>query len=237
MLCLSACCYLPVGLSVPAALPQSSSSEATAPLETETSATTGPEATAVEEPTQLQDDEFVPAVDHVPHLRVELAYATEDNFTGQKIYSFTQAYLRYGTAKKLASAAQSLALLGYGLVIWDGYRPVYAQQLLWNACPDPAYVSPPGTGNQSHCRGIAVDVTLYELSTGRLLEMPTGFDDFTDLADREYTDCTAEAANNAALLEQIMEECGFLPYSAEWWHFSDTDTYPIEYDFDPALIN
>jgi len=68
-----------------------------------------------------------------------------------------------------------------------------------------------------------------------LLEMPTGFDDFSSLADRDYSDCSAQAARNCALLEGIMERCGFKPYSAEWWHYSDTNSYPIEESFDPAF--
>ena len=166
-----------------------------------------------------------------------MLYATDDNFTGVKIYDFNQVYLRYGTVLKLAEAAKRLSELGYGFVIWDGYRPYCAQEKLWQICPDPTYVSKPGTGSQSHCRGIAVDITLYDLKTLDFLEMPTGFDDFSSLADRDYSDCSEEAAKNAAMLETIMKNCGFKPYSAEWWHYSDTENYPVEYDFDPAKIN
>lgn len=178
--------------------------------------------------------DFVRILDHVPQAREQLVYATADNFTGQEIYSFTTAYLRYGTVQKLAAAARQLAQQGVGLVIWDGYRPLYAQQKLWDICPNPAYVSKPGTGSQSHCRGIAVDVTLYDLSSGELLEMPSGFDEFSAAGDRDYSDCTPTAAANATLLEQVMVSCGFRPYSAEWWHYSDTEEYPVESDFDPA---
>lgn len=184
-----------------------------------------------------EDIAFVCISDYIPQIRLELAYATVDNFTGKRIYEFTDAYLRYGTVKKLATAAEILLQEGYGLVIWDGYRPIYAQERLWEICPDPTYVSKPGTGSQSHCRGIAVDITLYDIATGALLEMPSGFDDFSDHADRDYSDCSAEAAKNALLLENTMELCGFKPYSAEWWHFSDTDSYPVEYEFDPAKGN
>jgi len=199
----------------------------------ETEPATEPET----EPVIPEDSDFVRVADFIPNLRVELAYATQDNFTGSRIYDFTDAYLRYGTVKKLLTAAESLAELGYGLVVWDAYRPVYAQERLWEICPDPAYVSPPGTGSQSHCRGKAVDVTLYSLASGEMLEMPTGFDDFSAMADRDYRDCTAEAAQNAAVLEEAMAAAGFKPYSAEWWHYTDTDSYGIEYEFDPAAID
>ena len=189
-----------------------------------------------EPPTEVNPclDAFVCVADYLPHVRVELAYATEQNFTGKVIYDFEDAYLRYGTVCKLMEADAMLAAQGYGIVIWDAYRPVYAQERLWEICPDPAYVSRPGTGSQTHCRGLAVDVSLYDLETGEMLEMPTGFDSFTALADRDYRDCTPEAASNAALLEDTLVACGFKPYSAEWWHFSDTDSYEIEYAFDPA---
>lgn len=204
------------------------------PAETEMPTTEQTESPATEPVSEPADTDFALITDYIPTARIELAYATEDNFSGVVIYDFTDAYLRYGTLKKLMSAAQMLAEYGYGLVIWDAYRPVYGQQRLWEAYPNAAYVSTPGTGVQSHCRGVAVDLTLYDLQTGELLEMPTGFDDFTAYADRNYSDNSAAAAANATLLETIMAECGFKPYSAEWWHFSDTNSYDIEYEFDPA---
>lgn len=220
-----------------AAQPTEAESLAVEATQPETVPETEPTQTPEMIPAELSDDTFVRAADYIPNLRVELPYATRDNFTGVRIYDFTDGYLRYGTVKKLQVAAEDLADQGYGLLIWDAYRPVYAQERLWEICPDPTYVSKPGTGSQSHCRGIAVDVTLYALASGELLEMPTGFDDFSALADRDYGDCTAEAEQNAALLEEAMTAAGFKPYSAEWWHYSDTDSYEVEYEFDPAEIN
>lgn len=191
------------------------------------------EETTLPEP---KDTDFVRIIDYIPDARVSLAYATADNFTGQIIYDFTDAYLRYGTLCKLTRAADALREQGYGIVIWDAYRPVWAQQALWDICPDPNYVSPPGTGTQSHCRGCAVDITLYDLASGTLLEMPTGFDDFTLLADRDYSDVSTLAAANARLLEDILSQAGFKPYFGEWWHFTDTDIadYEIPQDVSPA---
>lgn len=182
-----------------------------------------------------EDSDLVRVVDHIPGIRQELAYATENNFTGQQIYGFTDAYLRYGTVRKLAKVCEELAEQGLGLKIWDGFRPVAAQAKLWEICPDPAFVSHPVTGSRSHCRGSAVDVTLVELETGEELPLPTGFDDFTACADRDYSDCSPEAAENARLLERLMEKHGFKPYYAEWWHFSDADEYPVDEDFVPPV--
>ena len=176
--------------------------------------------------------DLVVVTDFIPNLSVELKYATEDNFTHQVIYDFHTLYLRYGTVKKLAQAQRELNELGYGLLVWDGFRPVSAQWVLWQVCPDPAFVSHPERGRRAHCRGNAVDLTLIDLSTGQEVEMPTGFDSFTPRADRDYSDCTQASAEHALLLEEIMERCGFVGYSAEWWHFTDTDDYPVEESFE-----
>ena len=178
------------------------------------------------------DDTFVPVLDYIPDLVVDLRYASEDNFTGKQIYPFRDAYLRYGTVKRLLMAQEILVSQGLGLKLWDAFRPVSAQFALWETCPDPRYVADPRTGNSSHSRGNTVDITLVDAS-GRELTMPTSFDDFSALADRDYSDCTEEAAKNALLLQSVMEEAGFKGYSGEWWHFSDVDTYPVEEHFEP----
>lgn len=180
-----------------------------------------------------EDTDLVRVADHIPGIRQNLRYATKDNFTGQQIYDFADAYLRYGTVKKLQKVCAELARQGLGILIWDGFRPLAAQEKLWEICPDPAYVSHPVTGSRSHCRGSAIDLTLVNLKTGELLMMPTDFDDFSKLADRDYADCAADAAANAGLLEDVMVKHGFKPYSAEWWHYADTDEYPVEETFRP----
>ena len=181
------------------------------------------------------DGDLVRVLDFIPGIREELAYATTENFTGEQIYDFYNAYLRYGTVQKLAAACEELEAQGLGVLIWDGFRPVSAQAALWKICPDPKYVSHPVTGTRAHCRGNAVDLTLFDLETGEILRMPTGFDDFSALADRDYSDCDPEAAAHARLLESVMKNHGFKPYSAEWWHFTDTDSYPVEENFEPPV--
>lgn len=179
------------------------------------------------------DDEFVRVKDYIPDIRVELRYATVNNFTGEKIYTFDEAYLRYGTVKKLITAQEKLRKQGMGLKIWDAFRPVDAQFKLWEICPNPEYVSDPNKGYSSHSRGNTVDLTLVDFD-GTELVMPTDFDDFNELADRDYSDVTDEfARDNALLLENTMKECGFTPYSGEWWHFSDVVEYEVSEDFSP----
>lgn len=182
--------------------------------------------------TEPDDADFVKVKDYIPDIEVMLMYATDQNFTGEVIYSFTDAYLRYGTVKKLAAAQEALKKQGYRIMIWDAFRPVSAQFLLWDVCPDPRYVANPLTGYSSHSRGNTIDLTIVTLAGGEV-EMPTGFDDFSYLADRDYDDCTELAASHASMLEDIMMEAGFEPYSGEWWHFSDYDNYPVEEEFEP----
>lgn len=181
------------------------------------------------------EDALVPVSDYIPGIMVEIRYATADNFTGQRIYDFETPFLRYGTVKKLLAVQEQLEAQGLGLKIWDGFRPVSAQYFLWEVCPDPRYVADPRTGFSSHSRGNTVDITLVD-ATGSELIMPTGFDDFSPLADRDYSDCSPEAARNARLLQQIMESAGFTGYYGEWWHFTDTVSYAVEKSFTPVTV-
>lgn len=170
--------------------------------------------------------------DWLPDIQIDLRYAAEENFTGQRIYNFSDAWLRYGTVQKLASVMRRLEPQGFSLLIWDAFRPAEAQFRLWEAYPDPVYVADPSRGHSSHSRGGTVDLTLVTRE-GRPVEMPTDFDDFSSLADRDYCDVPETAAANARLLEETMAACGFLPYTGEWWHFSDQDVYPVEKNFIP----
>lgn len=197
------------------------------PPQTTTIATQVPPAT---EPTPLPepaDTDLVLLSDYLPEAALDIRYATTNNFTGQIIYDEAASRLRYGTVKKLRTVCEKLADAGYHLVIWDGWRPAAAQWKLWNICPDPTYVSNPNMGYSSHTRGGTVDITLLRLD-GTPVEMPTDFDDFSKAADLDFSDVSAEAAKNAQLLQDIMKQCGFKPYKAEWWHFTDTTTYEVQ---------
>lgn len=182
-----------------------------------------PTASPIPEP---PDDTLVPIREWLPGAFTDLRYATTNNFTGQVIYDFTEPLLRYGTVKKLAQVERALREQGFTLLIWDAYRPVLAQFRLWEICPDSTYVANPNTGFSSHSRGNTVDLTLVTLSGGAV-EMPSGFDEFSALADRDYSDVSETAAQNARLLEQAMTEAGFVPYDGEWWHYSDSVKYEV----------
>ena len=214
-----------------------SSQESAVPETIQPAETAAPEnttaATVVTEPPEPEsEDTFVRVLDYIPTAAQELRYATENNFTKQRIYDFEDVYLRWGTVKKLQLVCADLAELDLYIKIWDGFRPVSAQFVLWEVYPDPTYVANPNKGFSSHSRGNTVDLTLVD-PQGREVEMPTGFDDFSAKADRDYADCTEAAANHARILELLMEKHGFIGYSGEWWHYSDVTDYPVEHVFEP----
>lgn len=187
------------------------------------------EITTEKEP---EDDEYVLVNKYIPDIYVELMYATDNNFTGVRIYDFTDAYLRYGTVKKLANVQKELKEQGYSLKIWDAYRPFEAQQKLWEVYPDPNYVANPANGMKKHNLGGTVDITMVA-ADGSVIPMPTEFDDFSLKADRNYSDIdNEEAVKNVMILQNAMENNGFTGYQGEWWDYSDTVEYEAV-DFEP----
>ncbi|HCS72890.1 MAG TPA: hypothetical protein DIW17_03335 [Clostridiales bacterium] len=163
-----------------------------------------------------------------PGVIVDLRYATEDNFMKYQAYpDNSRALLRRETAIKLIRASEIFKEDGYTLKIWDAYRPLSVQQIMWDHSPIPGYVADPSRGS-NHNRGAAVDITLVD-GEGNELEMPTGFDDFTEKAARDYDHHTAEAKKNMDYMTQVMVNCGFKGIRTEWWHFKDVDSinYPL----------
>lgn len=170
------------------------------------------------------NNDMVNIKDIAPSVAVELKYATKDNITGKVIYNFTEAYLRRGTAQKIAKVQNELKKNGYSLVIWDAYRPLEAQYKLWKQCPNSRYIVDPYKSYSVHSTGGCVDVTLMR-TDGKSVTMPSEFDKFTKKADRDYSDVSTQAAVNSKYLESVMVKYGFRPYANEWWHYYDTNTY------------
>lgn len=221
----------PESTQIPETISTSSPIQEEPPMET-----TVPEETLsvhLDEPT---DSDFVRVKDYIPDIIVELKYSTSENFTGALIYNFQDVYLRYGTVKKLMAVQEELHILGLGLKIWDGFRPISAQFKLWEIYPDDTYVADPNKGFSNHSRGNAVDLTLVDIH-GSYVEMPTEFDDFSGRADRNYSEIPDIPRANSELLQQIMEKHGFRGYYGEWWHYNDTQSYNPEWVFDPGLIS
>lgn len=164
----------------------------------------------------------------IPTIRLDIRYATTNNFTGKQVYPVAGCYLEEAAAQALAAAQADFLKLGYGLLVFDAYRPRAVQKIFWDILPDPNYVADPAKGSR-HNRGCAVDVTLVDLKTGQSLSMGTEFDDFTERAHRTCTDLPSEVLANRKLLEDIMHKHGFIGWVCEWWHFDykGWENYPI----------
>lgn len=170
----------------------------------------------------IQKTDYVRIDEYIPSLIIEPVYYTDKNFTGQKLYDIPDVYLRKGTADKLKAVAEEVSAKGYQLKIWDAYRPPKAQLKMWRAFPNPNYVANPYRKPSDHSKGCAVDLTLTD-SSGKELEMPSPFDEFSPRADRDYRDLNPVKGANATYLENVMKRHGFTAIRTEWWHFSDSE--------------
>jgi zinc D-Ala-D-Ala dipeptidase len=190
-----------------------------------------PEAPVPKPPTRPQGSgNLVELTARDAGLKLDLRYATTNNFTGRALYREARAFLQADAASALKRAASSARAAGYGLTIFDAYRPWRVTKKLWDATPPSQrdFVANPKKGSR-HNRGCAIDLSLHDLATGALVEMPTPFDDFTAKADRSYGGASAEATANRARLQTWMEAEGFIGLSNEWWHFDyrDWEKYPV----------
>jgi len=164
-----------------------------------------------------------------PSLIIKLPYGTKGNVTGKVLYpSFFTALLRKRTAGKVLRANALLKEKGYRLVIWDAYRPTETQEALWNSHPVPNFVGNPKVGWSTHCCGVAVDVTLADLR-GKLIKMPSDFDDFSHRALSHYVGGDPDVKRNLATLKEAMIAAGFTPYHKEWWHYTDESYFPLQW--------
>ncbi|MFT4202769.1 MAG: M15 family metallopeptidase [Chitinophagaceae bacterium] len=157
--------------------------------------------------------------DSVPNLKYHLVYATKDNFTHTQLYRHPKVLTSKPMASALRKAAQILEAQGIGLLIFDAYRPYSVSKKMWTLVQDERYVANPVYGSD-HNRGAAIDLTLYDLKTGKPLEMPTGFDNFTEKAHLSYQPASAAVLANRNLLQNTMHSVGLRPLPSEWWHFS-----------------
>jgi D-alanyl-D-alanine dipeptidase len=163
-------------------------------------------------------------------IHLDIRYATTNNFLGSVFYSSAHAFLQRPAAEALVRAARVLRPLGYGLLIHDAYRPWYVTKVFWDATPPESrwLVANPAQGSK-HNRGAAVDITLYELATGRPVEMPSTYDEATPRAVADFPGGTSRQRWHRALLRRVLEAEGFMANPSEWWHFDyrDWQRYPI----------
>ena len=159
-----------------------------------------------------------------PKIRLEIRYATSNNFLGTPVYSSSRAFLQRPAARALLRAHRELLKQGYGLLIFDGYRPWYVTKIFWDATPPEKheFVADPAQGSR-HNRGCAVDLTLYDLKTGREIEMTGGYDEMSERSYPTYTGGTPEQRARRDLLRREMEKQGFTVFPSEWWHFDYRD--------------
>ena len=171
-----------------------------------------------------KDSDFVDIKSVDRTILVELRYATSNNFTRRPLYPPDMpAMVRLSVARRLAVAQKFLGKRGYGLKIWDAYRPRAAQAQLWKAIGNHAYVADPKQGIGSmHTRGAAVDVTLVD-AAGREVPMPTEFDNFTPAAMIDYQGRSPIVRSNLKMLQKAMAHGGFYGLRTEWWHFCASD--------------
>ena len=159
-----------------------------------------------------------------PTIRLEIRYATTNNFLGTVFYSQARAFMQRPAAEAVVRANRTLKQYGYGLLIHDAYRPWYVTKVFWDATPDDkkVFVADPSKGSR-HNRGCAVDLTLYDLKTKKPVEMVSTYDETTARAYPDYPGGTSLQRWHRQLLREAMESEGFTVYSAEWWHFDYKD--------------
>jgi D-alanyl-D-alanine dipeptidase len=159
-----------------------------------------------------------------PGIHLDIRYAASNNFLGRPVYTEARAFLQRPAAVALLRINQRLRRKGYGLAIFDAYRPWSVTKIFWDSTPEAkrAFVANPREGSR-HNRGCAVDLTLFDLKTGREVNMPSDFDDFSERAHPNYKGGTEEERRNRDLLRKMMEAGGFTVYENEWWHFDYKD--------------
>lgn len=191
------------------------------------------EALAAKPPHETGDfrqPDLVELIKADPTIKLDIRYATTNNFLSTPMYSQARAFLQRPAAEAVVRANRALKEKGYGLLIHDAYRPWYVTKMFWDATPDDKkiFVANPADGSR-HNRGCAVDLTLYDLKTGAAVKMPSGYDEMSPRAYADYTGGTPEERERRAVLRAAMEKEGFTVYPQEWWHFDykDWKQYPI----------
>jgi D-alanyl-D-alanine dipeptidase len=178
----------------------------------------------------LRKPDLVELVKLDPTIKLDIRYASTNNFMSTPFYSEARAFMQKPAAEAVVRASKALKSYGYGLIIHDGYRPWYVTKMFWDGTPPDKhdFVADPYPGSR-HNRGCAVDLSLYDLKTGQEVKMPSGYDEMSERAYPNYKGGTDQERQRRDLLRKIMESEGFTVYADEWWHFDykDWDKYPV----------
>ena len=171
-------------------------------------------------------------------IKLDIRYATANNFVGRPVYPEARAFLQRAAAEAVVRVHKQLKKKGLGIVIFDGYRPWTITKLFWDVVPEDKrkFVADPTKGSK-HNRGCAIDLSIYDLKTGELIPMPSGYDEFTERASPDYKGGTDQERANREMLRTLMEAEGFTVNPNEWWHFDykDWQSYAIyDISFDDA---
>src|ERR1051325_9510297 len=178
----------------------------------------------------FRNPELVEVTKLDPTIKLDIRYATKNNFLGKAVYTEARAFLQRPAAEALVRVSQRLRQKGYGLVVFDAYRPWYVTKIFWDVTPEDKkiFVADPAKGSR-HDRGCAVDLSLFDLKTGGGVKMPSEYDEMTERAHINYECASADAKALRELLRSAMSAEGFAVYEPEWWHYDykDWKEYPI----------
>lgn len=173
---------------------------------------------------EFRETDLVELLDLDPTLKLDIRYATTNNFTGAVFYKQPRAFLQRPAAEAVARVHRRLSERGLGLLIHDGYRPWYVTRMFYETTPDAMknFVANPARGSR-HNRGCAIDLSLYDLKSGEPISMVSGYDEFSPRAFPLYPGGTSRQRWHRELLRSLMESEGFDVFEFEWWHFDFTD--------------
>ncbi|MBQ9886965.1 MAG: M15 family metallopeptidase [Lachnospiraceae bacterium] len=192
---------------------------------------------------------FVLLADYVPGIIQEIRYYSTYNFIGDRIDGYEEpcAIITKEAARALKSVSNEMNVQGYRLKIYDTYRPAGAVRhfVMWgiedtdirmkpyfypNLMKQDLFAQGYIASKSSHSRGSTVDLTLFDMSTGKELDMGSPFDMFSEVSHPDYMGITEEQYHNRMILQNVMKRNGFKPIDCEWWHFTlEDEPYPDIY--------
>jgi D-alanyl-D-alanine dipeptidase len=165
-----------------------------------------------------KNKQLIEIKNRIPDIKLDIRYAGKNNFAKQAVYKQARAFARLPVVEALKNVQDELKISGYGLKIFDGYRPYSVTVKFFDIASDKSFVANPKDGSR-HNRGCAIDLTLIDLRTGKELEMPTPYDSFAAEAASDFNNLPANIIQNRKLLRDTMEKHGFRVLNNEWWHF------------------